>query len=209
MSTNPWVWVAAFLTLAIYSFLYKDNPVYRFAEHIFMGVSVGYGLVLFWYNSVIPRLWEPLVKGTEPTRFFLLIPILIGALTFSLFVPRYSWLVKYTLAFVVGASAGLSIPLSFETNIFEQVRSTILTRQMLSGWGMVSNLIMFIGVIVTLAYFYFSMEHKGVIGKTARIGRIYIMIAFGASFGYTVMARVSLLIGRMQFLLHDWLGIIK
>ena len=35
------------------------------------------------------------------------------------------------------------------------------------------------------------------------------MIAFGASFGYTVMARVSLLIGRIQFLLHDWLGVIQ
>jgi hypothetical protein len=48
-----------------------------------------------------------------------------------------------------------------------------------------------------------------VFGKFAGIGIWFIMVAFGASFGYTVMARISLLIGRMQFLLHDWLGIIN
>jgi hypothetical protein len=35
------------------------------------------------------------------------------------------------------------------------------------------------------------------------------MVTFGASFGYTVMSRMSLLIGRIDFLLHDWLGMIK
>ena len=34
------------------------------------------------------------------------------------------------------------------------------------------------------------------------------MISFGASFGYTVMARVSLLLGRFQFLLGDWLHLV-
>jgi len=32
-------WVAAFLTLSIFSFLYKDNPFYKFAEHLMVGVS--------------------------------------------------------------------------------------------------------------------------------------------------------------------------
>ncbi|MCK4255686.1 hypothetical protein KAX35_02265, partial [candidate division WOR-3 bacterium] len=73
---------------------------------------------------------------------------------------------------------------------------------------LISNIIMVIGVIATLLYFYFSIEHKGFIGKVANVGIWYIMLAFGAGFGYTVMARVSLLIGRLQFLLHDWLGVI-
>ena len=36
-----------------------------------------------------------------------------------------------------------------------------------------------------------------------------LMIGFGASFGYTVMARLSLLIGRALFLLQDWLEVLK
>jgi hypothetical protein len=47
------------------------------------------------------------------------------------------------------------------------------------------------------------------VGGVARVGIVFLMIGFGASFGYTVMARVSLLIGRLTFLMRDWLGIIS
>jgi hypothetical protein len=64
-------------------------------------------------------------------------------------------------------------------------------------------------VITTVVYFFFSREQKGGFKFVANIGIVYIMIGFGASFGYTVMARVSLLLGRLQFLLRDWLGVIQ
>ncbi len=35
-------WIAVFLTLAIFSYLYRDNPFYKIAEHVFVGVSAGY-----------------------------------------------------------------------------------------------------------------------------------------------------------------------
>jgi hypothetical protein len=64
------------------------------------------------------------------------------------------------------------------------------------------------GVLSTLVYFFFSREHKGILGSVARTGVFYLMIAFGASFGYTVMARISLLFGRLHFILHDWIRVI-
>ena len=60
------------------------------------------------------------------------------------------------------------------------------------------------GVLTTLTYFFFSKPHTGFIGVTARTGIFFLMVAFGASFGYTVMARVSLFIGRANFLIDDW-----
>ena len=77
----------------------------------------------------------------------------------------------------------------------------------MTGWNMVSlsNLILIVGVVTTILYFYFSKPHKGVLGGAARVGVVFIMISFGASFGYTLMARISLLIGRLYFLLHDLL----
>jgi len=72
-------------------------------------------------------------------------------------------------------------------------------------WGIVS----FVGVITTLSYFFFSREQKGALKLSAKVGIWFIMIGFGASFGNTVMARVSLLIGRVQFLLTDWIHLIK
>jgi len=72
-----------------------------------------------------------------------------------------------------------------------------------------SNIVIFIGVFCGLIYFFFSKEHKGAFGTASRIGVWILMITFGAGFGYTVMARISLLVGRMQFLLGDWLGLIS
>ena len=64
-----------------------------------------------------------------------------------------------------------------------------------------------IGTFTVLFYFFFSVEHKKVGGVISKIGIWFLMVSFGASFGYTVMGRLSLLIGRVQFLLHDWLQI--
>ncbi len=68
--------------------------------------------------------------------------------------------------------------------------------------------IILVGVITVLVYFFFSVEHKGVVGGASKVGIWFLMIAFGASFGYTIMARMSLLIGRVTFLLQKWLGVV-
>ncbi len=63
-------------------------------------------------------------------------------------------------------------------------------------------LIIFIGTLSVLSYFFFSKEHKGILGRISKVGIIYLMIGFGAAFGYTVMSRISLLIGRIDFILN-------
>jgi hypothetical protein len=65
-----------------------------------------------------------------------------------------------------------------------------------------------VGVLSGLVYFFFSVEHKGVFGATARLGIWFLMITFGAGFGYTVMGRIALLAERLEFLFDDWLWII-
>ena len=67
---------------------------------------------------------------------------------------------------------------------------------------------MLVGVLATLTYFFFSREHKGVLKWSSKTGIIYVMVGFGASFGFTVMARISLAIGRFYFLFRDWLGVL-
>jgi hypothetical protein len=71
----------------------------------------------------------------------------------------------------------------------------------------VDMLAIMLGVVSVLCYFFFSAEHKGALGAFSRVGIMFLMVAFGASFGYTVMARESLLIGRFKFLIETWLGI--
>jgi hypothetical protein len=194
------VTVAAFFTISLYSFLYKDNSFYKLAEHIFAGISAGYYVGLVWHSVIKQQLWLPLMNEGQ---YLLIIPGILGILMFTRFISKISWLSRLSLAFVVGNTAGITLIRQLHGMILPQVRSTFLDLATLTG------IVMVVGVISTLIYFYFSKEHKGALGFVAQVGIWFIMISFGASFGYTVMARVSLLIGRAQFLLTNWLHIIK
>jgi len=207
MSVSLWVWLSAFLTLCIFSFLYKDNPFYRFAEHLFVGTSAGYLIALSWHNTVYPNLYVPLIKENQ---YLYVLPLLLGLLYLTRFIPRFSKLIRIPIAFLLGWGSGVVIPAAIQTDIIKQIQGTLLTREMFTRWdNALWSLIILIGVIATLVYFFFSRERKGVLKPISSVGVIFIMLGFGASFGYTVMARISLLIGRLQFLLGDWLHLIK
>lgn len=200
------IWIAALLTLAIYSFLYKDNPFYKIAENIFVGVSAGYWAVILWFDFAWPNLFEPLIMRG---RLYYLIPIVMGLMMFTPLIPKISWLVRIPLTFTMGVAMAVAITQYIQGDIIPQLQATFLPLTGIPPIATISNLLIILGVIFTLIYFYFSKEHKGPLGVAAKIGIWFMMISFGASFGYTIMARVSLLIGRIYFLLHDWLKIIR
>jgi hypothetical protein len=207
MSGSLWIWLSALLTLCIFSFLYKDNPFYRFAEHLFVGTSAGYLIALSWHNTVFPNLFVPLFRQHQ---YFYIIPLLLGLIYLTRFIPKYSNLIRIPISFLLGWGSGVVIPAAIQTDIIKQIQGTLLTREMFLRWdNAVWSLIILVGVISTLVYFFFSRERKGVLKPISSVGVIFIMLGFGASFGYTVMARISLLIGRLQFLLGEWLHLIK
>lgn len=210
------IWVAALLTLCIYSFLYRDNPFYRFAEHLFVGISVGYGIVLTIHQGFIPFAWKPIAQAVTQQQWvglWRLIPIGIGALFFTRLFPTHAWLIRYPIAILIGVGSGLAIPNVMRADIFQQVHGTLTPfAQMHAGalgpFQIFGAILMLIGVISTLTYFFFSVEHRGVVGGVSKIGIVFLMIGFGSAFGNTVMGRVSLLIQRVDFLLADWLHLI-
>ena len=210
------IWVAALLTLCIYSFLYRDNPFYRFAEHLFVGISVGYGIVLSIHQGLIPFAWKPFeaaITGDSLRGFIKLIPISIGLLFFARLSPRHTWLIRYPIAILIGFGSGIAIPNVLRANIFEQTRGTIepfaaIHAGTLTGWGIFEAVLMIAGVVCTLTYFFFSIEHRGPVKWISKVGIAFLMIGFGSAFGNTVMGRVALLIQRVDFLLNDWLGTI-
>lgn len=211
IASDPWIWISGLLSLCVFSFLYKDNPAYKFAEHLFVGVANGYFLTFTIHRVLTPNLFVPLFAEG---KIWLIASFIVGMLYIMRFIPKVSWLVRIPIAVTIGYYTGAYIPAVIQADILKQIQGTILIQQNFQAWnagsmGIVWSVILFIGVLCTLSYFYFSREHKGVLGVTSRIGIIFIMIAFGASFGYTVMARISLLIGRLQFLLGPWLGIIE
>jgi hypothetical protein len=190
--------ITALFTLAIFSFLYKDNPVYRFAEHVFAGLSAGYYAGLIFQSVLVQQLWVPLAGG----HAWLIIPGCLGVLTFARLSQKWSWLSRVALAFVIGANSGILLMQQLHGLVLPQVSQTFL------DMGTIKGALIVVGVVSTLIYFYFSKPHKGVLGGIATLGIWFIMVSFGAHFGYTVMARVSLLIGRVQFLVITWLGLV-
>ena len=205
-------WVATGLTLFIFSFLYKDNPLFKLAENLYVGVSVGYTIVKTYDTVIVYLIWKPIVENQEWT---LLIPVAIGLLMLTRYVPKAAWLSRYAFAFIVGVGAGLAIPRTVSSFILKQIEDTIRPLLMLVpgegvtfSWNLmnpassVNVIIVLIGVSSVLFYFFFSVEHKGPGKMVARTGVMFLMIAFGAAFGYTVMARMSLLIGRLTDLIE-------
>ena len=85
LSPHPGVWIAALLTLGIFSFLYRDNPVYKLCEHLFVGVSAGYWVVLTFWSVVMPNLFDPMIDGIRHGSlegWLLLIPLALGVMLF-------------------------------------------------------------------------------------------------------------------------------
>jgi hypothetical protein len=200
-------WIAAFLTLCVFSFLYRDNPFYRFAEHLFVGASAGYLLAVQYQNVIVPNVWIPVTTSkTAPSLVLAIIPAILGLLMVARVSNKMASPARWAIAFYVGIYSGIAVPGYMQAQVMAQLSDAV--KPFAPGWGAVNSALILIGFLTVLAYFFFSAPHKGVNGAGARVGIWFLMVAFGASFGYTVMARVSLLIARVQFLLRDWLHLI-
>jgi len=273
-------WIAAFLTLGIMSFLYKDNPWYKFCEAIFVGISAGYWFAsLFWqnlhakfYENFAPAVTH-LFQGQIDYNLLYVGAGILGSMMILRLIPSIGWISRWPLSLVVGATAGLYLINYLVSNAIQQIGSTIqpivtfpdAVSWTFNGGVIIGNilvfgvlvlsigfmlfsrssrielsmpikaffflialaacsigvyfsfttpfnltgLIIFMGVFCGLIYFFFSKEHIGFFGGAATVGVWFLMVTFGASFGYTVMSRMSLLIGRIDFLLADWLKVIN
>ncbi len=211
------VWIGAILTLGIFSFLYKDNPFYKFSEALFVGVSAGYWFVVIFWQYFLPKLVDNLAlayselvtNGRIDYHWIYLIGGFLGVLMLLRLFPKVGWLSRWSLAFVVGTTAGLQFTRYLQSNAIIQVKGTILPL-FVGGdlYTTIGNIVIVVGTSCGLIYFFFSKEHKGAFGGAARVGILFLMITFGALFGYTVMSRMSLLIGRLHYLFSDWLGLI-
>ena len=224
-----WTWFAAFLTLCILSFLYDDNPFYKFAEHLFVGVSAAYWMVMGFWTTLVPNLFGKLtpgivartgiIEGLEGAHWewHYIIPLLLGIILLMRLSSKAGWISRWALAFIVGTTAGLNfvqyLASDFMMQISQSLKPLFVTASVepiISNSALIctfSNILVFLGVFCGLIYFFFSVEHKGFFGVASRVGIWILMVSFGASFGFTVMGRIALLVGRMEFIFGDWLGL--
>jgi hypothetical protein len=158
---------------------------------------------------MLPNLFTKLFNDFSGNAV-LLIPAALGIMMLMRIHPKTQWVSRYPIAIVIGTSAGISMLRYMKSDILNQVTATMINpfaAQTIAG--VIGNLLLIIGTICGVYFFYFSKKQEGVFAVPSKIGIWFLMISFGATFGYTVMARISLLIGRLDFLLGTWLHIIK
>ncbi|NLW16811.1 MAG: hypothetical protein GX033_04055 [Firmicutes bacterium] len=210
ISTNPWVWFMGLGMVSLYSFIYKENPIYRLFEHIYVGASVGYTFVTA-YGNIIDQAWTPL---TTEGKLNLLIPIVLGLMLYTRFFKPIAWVSRWPMSFLMGLGVGISTHGLLQSQLIAQSRAAMAPLFVKSSEGAlllgpsINNIIMVLGVLGVLFYFFFSVEHKGPVRKMANLGRIVMMITFGVAFGNVVMGRISLLLGTISDIFGTWLGII-
>ena len=219
------LWIAAMFTLFILSFLVGDNPAYKFAEAMVVGTSAGYVMVIGLWDVFVPNLlgklfptmvqsWAlPGMDVSAGSQLMYIIPaILIVMLLFQL-MPAGGWISRWPIAFFIGITAGYRMIGYVEADLVAQIKAGIVPLWIAGDggfefWPTFNAFLLTIATLSAMIYFFFSIEHKGFVGKTARVGIWFLMITFGASFGYTVMGRIALLAARLEFLFGDWLHFI-
>lgn len=203
------VWIGALCTFAIYSILYRENPFYRFFEHMYIGLAAGYALGPYLVDVIYRYWWEPI--RTEGV-WWLSFVLPFGMYLYFIYSEKYGWVSRIVIGALIGAYAGLTFQ-AFSSRYLPQLQGALskvlwyppnATSDIYLS-TIINNWIFVIILLAVLTYFTFSFEHRGVVKRTATLGRWFLMIGLGAIFGNTVMARMALLIGRVYYLLDSWL----
>lgn len=200
--------MAALLTIMVYSYLLGDNPLYRLAVHIFIGSSIAYAVVVVIHGVMGPLVLAPLIsdKTTAVDRAVVSCSLMFGLLLLAKLKTSWAWLGNFSVAILLGVGSALAVGGALFGTILPQVKATV---NAVDPSTLVKGLIIVGITLSTLLYFHFTTGAKGglsgigagFIRAWAKLGRWFIVIALGAIFANTIMARISLLIGRVQFLL--------
>ena len=102
-STTIGVVLGVLGTLCLFSLLYRENRIYRVAEHIFVGLAGGYAVKAVWSDILKPNWYTPMTAdGQWPWMFVLF----LGLLYYTMYVKKFAWMSKITLGIVLGLFAG-------------------------------------------------------------------------------------------------------
>jgi hypothetical protein len=192
-------WVGAFLTLAVYSYiLYKETRIYRLAEYIYVGSAFAVSLVVSTtqiYKQIIVRI----ARG----EYIYIIGVILGLMLLTLPFKRIRWISRYTVMFLMGLGFGVTIRGALTANIIGQIRGSITppaaTATALDWFNFVW---ICLGTLLVVSYFTFTIEHTGWYFYPTKLGRYILLVGLGTYYGNTVQFRMTMLAGRVQYLLQ-------
>ena len=207
--------IAAGLTLMVFSYIFGDNVLFKLATHIFVGVAVGYAMIVVWHQVFYPAFSSGNVASVLPAL------ILCVLLIFKLRPTQggvTNALGSLALAFVLGVGVALAIGGALVGTLLPQISAMVNISLNPNHYpdtenevGLVlwlNNIIMVLGAIGTFFYFTFTVRSQGFLGGLregfvrfwAGMGRLMLIFTLGALFANAFSSRVALLVSRLQFL---------
>jgi len=205
MSEILWTLVAFLLTLMVFSYLFGDNILFRIASYLLVGVTAGYAVVVIIDKVLVPQVFQPLVSGSLWT----LIPLALGALIVMRLSPRLAGLGRVSMAFLAGVGAALAVSGAVLGTLIPQMRGTITLfkpENGLASWS--QGLFILLGIVSILAYFQFGAlrrtgekpERPAYLRWLAKVGEWFLMVALGSIFAGVLLAALSALVERVDFI---------
>jgi hypothetical protein len=210
------IWLSALATLAVFSFLYKENRIYRIAEHMLLGLGIGFAVATNITDILLPKWWSPMAAGYRSGHWgvvaFGVVAGILGLMWYGLYFKKTIWFSRLVMALTIGAGAGVAFKAEINDKLPQIVASFkpiyVPASQATPFNNSISNIIFLVILFSVLSYFFFSYERKHkVLTGAAGAGRVFLMITFGVFFGNTIMTRMSVFIERIWFLLTQWLRI--
>jgi hypothetical protein len=191
-------------TIFTVSLIFKETPLYRFAQHVFMGSAMGYGIVMA-VKSISDIAWTPMTKG----EFLWIMPLLLGLMLYTKFSKKYFWLSRYPTAILVATGVTLTMRSVVRSSFLAQISSTFLNPigPPYVGYPQlaINNMLVIVIVVCTVVYFIFSgertVQRSPVLLYLRKAAMYFMMFAFGAGFANTVVSRIALWVGRTRYLL--------
>lgn len=199
--------VAVVLTLLVFSRLLGDNPAFRVAQYLFVGASLGYAFVVVYHQVLRPSALLAAASVGDPTLLGLrLAPWLLGLLLLTRLTRRQalSWLANIPLALLFGVGTALAIGGAIVGTLAPQLLDTA---RPLGGdpLQIVGAVVLLLGVVLTLCYFYFTAPRSTASGRAiavgARAGRWLLMVAFGFFFAGALLTYLTALNARIEFII--------
>jgi hypothetical protein len=193
--------VGTFFIISVLSMLWKDNPIFRIGQQAIIGATMAH-YILLNFKSALNNAVLPMLSGT----WWLFIPLLLGVLMYTRLKNEIAWVARYPTGVLVGIGTGVMIAGTLRGQIIDQVKNTVidLTKNVASGnmTGIINTLLIAIGVVTAISFFTFTREHKGVLGISAKIGRIFLMISLGANWSGELVWYLTQLIGRLSWIIN-------
>jgi hypothetical protein len=199
--------VSFLLTLMVFSYILRDNPLFRLAIHLFIGVAAGYAGAVAWNGVIVPLMIGPFFTafggGGLDTLILALPPFILGLLLLGKLSDRLAWLGSPTMAFLVGVGAATAIGGAVLGTLFPQIAASM---NVLNPEG----IFMLLGTVVTLVYFQFSVRaepdqtprRSQVLEIVSWGGQVFIAVTFGVIFAGVYSAALTALIERWAFLIN-------